>query len=52
MVTLCITETLPHEVGSSAIENVSSKFSYVPLKENWLIFDEVMNLRNPVVYIF
>jgi len=26
-------ETLPHDVGSTATENMSSKFSYVPLKE-------------------
>jgi len=26
-------QTLPHDVGSSAIENVSSKFCYMPLKE-------------------
>jgi len=36
-------ETLPHDVGPSAIENVFSKFSYVPPK-NWG--------QNPILAIF
>jgi len=37
-------ETLPHNVGSSAIENVASKFSYVPLNE--------IKEQNPTLAIF